>query len=121
MNWWRTLVELPDCNPIKNLWHELKEYNRQVIKPTMKQQLINGIQQFWETVSIDKCKKYINHLKKVLPKVIELNGAANVLIYDHFKLSLYLYTCACGFSMVMLAFWESLSLNLALNASLQQK
>ena len=42
----------------------------------MKQQLINEIQQFRETVSIDKCKKYISHIKKVLPKVIELNGAA---------------------------------------------
>ena len=30
-------------------------------------------------------------------------------------------TCACNFNMVVLAFWESLSLNLALNASLQQK
>ena len=76
VNWWWTPAELPHCNPIKNLWHKLKEYNRRVIKPTTKQQLINGIQQFWETVTIGKCKKYINHLKKVLPKVIELNGAA---------------------------------------------
>ena len=76
VDWWRTPAESPDCNPIENLWHELKEYNRRVVKPTNKQQLINGIQQFWETVSIAKCVKYINHLKKVLPKVIELNGAA---------------------------------------------
>ena len=30
-------------------------------------------------------------------------------------------TCAYDFNMVVLAFWESLSLNLALNAFLQQK
>ena len=76
VHWWRTPAESPDCNPIENLWHELKEYNRRVVKPTTKQQLITGIQQFWETVTVDKCNKYINHLKKVLPKVIELNGAA---------------------------------------------
>ena len=76
INWWRTPAESPDCNPIENLWHELKEYNRRVIKPTTKQQLIDGIKDFWETVSVAKCEKYINHLKKVLPKVIELNGAA---------------------------------------------
>ena len=76
VNWWRTPAESPDCNPIENLWHELKEYNRRVIKPTTKEQLIEGIKEFWETVTVTKCTKYINHLKKVLPKVIELNGAA---------------------------------------------
>jgi len=54
----------------------LKEYNRRVIKPTTKEELIDGIKQFWETVTVDKCNKYINHLRKVLPKVIEVNGAA---------------------------------------------
>lgn len=76
VNWWRTPAESPDCNPIENLWHELKEYNRRVIKPKNKDELIEGIKKFWETVTVAKCTKYINHLKKVLPKVVELNGAA---------------------------------------------
>jgi len=75
VNWWRTPAESPDCNPIKNLWHELKEFNRRVVKPTTKEQLIGGIKEFWETVTVTKHNKYINHLKKVLPKVIELSGA----------------------------------------------
>ena len=75
VNWWRTPAKSPDCNPIENLWHELKEYSRRVIKPTNKG-LIEGIKKFWKTVSVAKCNKYINHLKKVIPKVIELNGAA---------------------------------------------
>ena len=39
INWWRTPVEFPNYNPIENLWYELKEYSRHVIKPTTKQQL----------------------------------------------------------------------------------
>ena len=77
INWWRTPAELPDCNPIeKNLWHELKEYIRRVTKPKTKQQLVDGITEFWSNLTVVKCTKYINHFKKVLPKVIELNGAA---------------------------------------------
>jgi len=38
--------------------------------------LIDGILAFWETMDEQKCQKYIGHLKKVIPKVIELNGNA---------------------------------------------
>jgi len=76
VNWWRTPAESPDCNPIENLWHELKEYLRREVKPRTKQELIDGIRAFWETVDIAKCTKYIQHLRKVMPKVIELQGAA---------------------------------------------
>ena len=63
-----------DCNPIENLCHELKEYLRREVKPHTKQKLIDGILQFWESVDINKCRKYIKHLKKVVPKVIEVQG-----------------------------------------------
>ena len=76
VNWWRTPAKSPDCNLIENLWHKLKEYNRCVIKPTNKEQLIEGIKKFWKTVSVAKCNKYINYFKKVIPKVTELNDAA---------------------------------------------
>ena len=36
----------------------------------------HGIIRFWETVTVEKCNKYINHLNKVIPRVIELEGAA---------------------------------------------
>lgn len=74
VNWWRTPPESPDMNPIENLWHELKEYMRREIKPKNKEQLIQGISQFWATVSVHKCCRYIGHLRKVLPKVIEKHG-----------------------------------------------
>lgn len=76
INWWRTPAESPDLNPIENLWHELKEYIRREVKPTCKNELVEGIIKFWTTVTPEKCRKYIGHLHKVIPKVIEVNGAA---------------------------------------------
>ena len=43
---------------------------------TLKSELVDGIVQFWETVSVEKCRKYIRHLRKVIPRVIELEGGA---------------------------------------------
>lgn len=74
INWFRTPPESPDLNPIENLWHELKEYIRGVIKPKNKQELVDGIVRFWTTVDVPKCQRYINHLRKVLPRVIEVQG-----------------------------------------------
>ena len=76
INWWKTPPESPDLNPIENLWHELKGYLRREIKPTTKDALINGVKLFWKTVDVAKCTKYIGHLKKVIPRVIELEGKA---------------------------------------------
>ena len=74
--WWRTPAESPDLNPIENLWHELKEFIRREVKPKKKDELVDGIKCFWETVDLAKCRKYIRHIHKVIPKVIELQGAA---------------------------------------------
>ena len=77
VNWWRTPPESSDLNPIENVWHELKEYLRREIKPTTKAELIDGIRQFWSTVDAAKCCRYIGHLKKVVPKVIDCGGSAS--------------------------------------------
>ena len=74
INWWPTPAESPDANPIENTWHEMKEYLRRVVKPRKREELIKGIQEFWETINIEKCTRYINHLHKVLPKIIECGG-----------------------------------------------
>lgn len=76
INWWKTPPESPDLNPIENLWHELKEYIRREVKPSNKSELESGIIRFWRTVDVHKCCKYINHLRKVIPRVIDLKGAA---------------------------------------------
>ena len=46
-------------------------------KAQTKDDLISGIKQFWRKVDTQKCQKYIGHLKKVIPKVIEVQGAAS--------------------------------------------
>ena len=76
VNWWRTPPESPDLNPIENVWHELKEYLRREIKPTNKSELIDGISRFWLTMDVRKCLRYIGHLKKVIPRVLKVNGNA---------------------------------------------
>ena len=76
VHWWKTPPESPDANPIENLWHELKEFIRRETKPRNKQDLIEGITKFWSTVDKEKCTKYIRHLRKVIPKIIELDGSA---------------------------------------------
>ena len=76
VNWWKTPPESPDLNPIENLWHELKEYLRSRVKPRTQHELVEGIKTFWSTVDRAKCTKYIRHLDKVIPRVIELKGDA---------------------------------------------
>ena len=58
VNWWKTAPESPDLSPIENLWHELKEYIRREAKPRTKEELIQGIKDFWKTVNKDKCTRY---------------------------------------------------------------
>ena len=72
--WWPTPPESPDLNPIENIWGSLKQYLRNTYKPKNLVQLKEGIQQFWLTLTPEVCKRYIMHLKKVMPKVIEEGG-----------------------------------------------
>ena len=74
INWWKTPPESPDLNPIENIWGSLKQYLRSTYKPSNLEELKNGIQQFWLTLTPTVCSKYIGHLQKVMPKVIEVDG-----------------------------------------------
>ena len=77
INYWRTPSESPDLNPIEMLWAEMKYFLRKNIKPLTQDQLIAGIKSFWDTVDKAKCNRYINHINKVLPIVIERGGKAS--------------------------------------------
>ena len=77
INYWPTPAESPDMNPIEMLWHELKSFLRRIVKPKNKEELVEGIQQFWQTVTPEKCQRYIGHLQKVMPEVIRCQGKAS--------------------------------------------
>lgn len=74
VNWWKTPPESPDLNPIENVWGSLKQFLRNSFKPFNLDELKEGIQQFWLTLTPNVCRKYIGHLHKVIPKVIEVEG-----------------------------------------------
>ena len=46
------------------------------MKPQSKGQLIDGIASFWRSVTVEKCRKYIPHLQKVIPRMVEVQGEA---------------------------------------------
>lgn len=55
VNWWKTVPESPDLNPVENMWHQLKEHIRREVKPKTKEELVQGIQAFWKTVDTALC------------------------------------------------------------------
>ena len=74
INWFKTPAASPDLNPIELIWHALKDYLRNEYKPKNLADLKAGIKSFWASLTPETCKKYISHLKKVIPKVIEVDG-----------------------------------------------
>lgn len=58
-----------------NVIHQ--EFLRREVKSQCKDQLVDGIMCFWETVTVEKCHKYIQHLQKVILRIIEVNGEAS--------------------------------------------
>ena len=77
ISYWPTPAESPDLNPIEMMWHELKHHIRKYVKPKNKEQLLEGIVNFWRTVDSERCTRYINHLQKVIPVVVERDGKAS--------------------------------------------
>ena len=70
--WWRTPPKSLDLNPIENVWGSMKQYLRTIYKPRNLETLKEGIQQFRNTLTPEVCRRYINHLNKVVPKIIEV-------------------------------------------------
>ena len=78
INRWITPAESRDLNPIELVWHKLKHFIRNTVKPHMKDELVNGIARFWqERLDAEKCSRYIGHLQSVLPIVVTRQGKAS--------------------------------------------
>ena len=68
---------IQDLNPIENIWAHLKWHLRKNAKPRTKEELVDAIQRYWATITPEFCQRYIDHLQKVLPVVVERKGAAS--------------------------------------------
>ena len=65
-------------NPIELVWNDLKYFLASFYKPNNLTELISGIQTFWSKfANVAYCNKKIDHVYKVIDKVILLNGRAS--------------------------------------------
>ena len=63
----------PDLNPIEMVWAQMKRHVPKA-KPRTKDELAECTGQFWRNVTVELCNKYINHLYKVVPVWVLVNG-----------------------------------------------
>lgn len=68
INWWQSPPESPDLNAIENVWNEMKVFCLKR-RPHNKEDLLDGIREFWSNLTPERCNRYINHLYKVVSVV----------------------------------------------------
>ena len=74
INWFKTPAESPDLNMIENVWSTMKYYVSKD-NPKNQEQLVNSIFKIWKShLTVTQCNRYIDHIFKVLPKVVEAEG-----------------------------------------------
>ena len=75
IQWFKTPAESPDLNPIENVWATLKFYVARDV-PTSQNELVQSIVKFWNShLTVEQCNRYIDHVFRVIPKVIEAKGS----------------------------------------------
>ena len=74
ITWWKSPAESPDLNPIEKVWRSMKTYLRDKYKPRSLPQLKEGIRTYWSKLTPEVCARYIDHLQKVIPIVVEEEG-----------------------------------------------
>ena len=63
--------------PIELVWNDLKYFLCTEVQPQNEMDLINGVKKIWQDkVDFEYCNKKIDHLNKVLTKMISLTGRA---------------------------------------------
>ncbi|CAC5385444.1 unnamed protein product [Mytilus coruscus] len=75
------LINVMECpasslviNVTENVWASMKYYLESTVKQKLKEELVNGIKQFWENLSAEQCARYIDHIHRVLPVVVLNDG-----------------------------------------------
>ena len=72
--WWKSPAESPDLNPIEKVWGSMKTYLRDKYKRRSLPQLKEGIRTYWTKLTLEVCTRYIDHLQKVMPIVVQEEG-----------------------------------------------
>lgn len=73
VKWIKSPSKSPDLNPIEMLWHEMKEFIRKRFCQTP-EEVVFAILDWCDTITQEKCKKYIDHLPMVIKTVIKNKG-----------------------------------------------
>ena len=74
INWFKTPAESPDLNMIENVWSAMKHCVGKE-NPRTQNELVATLLRFWSNhLTVDQCNRYINHIYRVIPKVIAVDG-----------------------------------------------
>ena len=75
INRYKTPAESPDLNVIENVWAAMKhEVARK--QPRSQDELVATLKSFWTNhLTVNQCNRYINHIYRVIPKVISVKGS----------------------------------------------
>lgn len=71
----KTPASSSDLNPIENVWATMTYHLQTHVKPRTKEVLVGGIRSFWESFTPEQCARYIDHIHRVIPQVINNGGA----------------------------------------------
>ena len=74
INWWKSPAESLDLNLIEKVWGSMKTYLRDKYKPRNHPELKEDIRAYWSKLTPELCRRYIDHLQKVMPIVVEEEG-----------------------------------------------
>ena len=64
------------------------------MKPKKRDDLIAGINEYWQTVTVQRCNTYIDHLYKVMPDVVRCGGEGMGIQQDYQLMSRARSPCA---------------------------
>ncbi len=66
-------AQSPDLNPIEMVWADMKAFVASRFCRNL-DEVKDSIFDYKKTLTPEKCERFINHLKKVIPVVIAKNG-----------------------------------------------